>query len=328
MPDTFQLVVVSDVHYASPGEQARRGYEARAVPRRLPRLLVQAWRHWIWLRDPLAHNSLLDDFCDRAGTPDLVVANGDYSCDSAFVGVSDEAAAASARHVLQRLRVRFPGRLAAVIGDHELGKKSLAGEVGGLRLASWERATWELGLKPFWRLELGPWVLVGVTSSLLALPVLEAEALPDERGHWWALRAAHLHEIRQALNALERGRRWLLFCHDPTALPFLWEEPAVQARLATLEATVIGHLHSALIWWPSRWLTGMPEIHFLGAGIRRMSRALRRARCWRHFKVRLCPSLAGSELLKDGGFLRVTLPVDAQPVQWQKEKLRRRPGVC
>lgn len=325
MPEAFQLVVVSDVHYASPGEQARRGYEARAIPRRLPRLLVRAWRHWVWLRDPLAHNHLLETFCARAGAPDLVVANGDYSCDSAFVGVSDAAACASARHVLETLRARFPGRLAAVLGDHELGKMSLAGAVGGLRLASWERATGELGLRPFWRVDLGPWTLLGVTSTLLALPVLEAETRPAERAPWRALRSAHLREIREALAALPPDRRWLLFCHDPTALPFLAEEPAVQARLATLEATVIGHLHSGLILWQSRWLAGMPEIHFLGAGIRRMSRALRRARAWRPFQVRLCPSLAGSELLKDGGFLRGVLPTAPGPAQWQRVRLPRAP---
>jgi hypothetical protein len=34
----------------------------------------------------------------------------------------------------------------------------------------------------------------------------------------------------------------------------------------------------------------------------RLSSALREARFWKPFKVLLCPSLAGIELLKDGGF--------------------------
>ena len=39
----------------------------------------------------------------------------------------------------------------------------------------------------------------------------------------------------------------------------------------------------------------------LGTSIRRMSTALREAQHWL-FNVRLCPSLAGIELLKDGGY--------------------------
>lgn len=321
MPETLRLLVLSDVHYASAGEQARRGYELRAVRNRLHRGLIWAWRHWVWLKDPLAHNHLLERFCAAAGEADLVVANGDYSCDSAFVGVSDEAACASARHVLARLRAQFPGRLAAVLGDHELGKMSLAGGVGGPRLASWERATGELGLNPCWREQLGPWTCLGVTSTLLALPVYEAETLPAERARWRALRAEHLDQIRQALAALKPGQRWLLFCHDPTALPFLAEEPLVRQHLEDLEATVIGHLHTGLIFWLSRRLAGMPEIRGLGQAIRRMSRALRQARCWHPFKVRLCPSLTGCELLKDGGFLEARLPTNGGPVRWVKHPL-------
>ncbi len=327
MPETHRLLVLSDVHYAGPGEQARRGYELRVVKNRLHRGLIWAWRHGVWLKDPLAHNHLLDQFCAAAGEADLVVANGDYSCDSAFVGVSDAAAGDSARYVLTRLRDRFPNRLAAVLGDHELGKMSLAGRVGGPRLASWERATGELAVEPFWQRALGNRVLVGVTSTLLALPVYEAETLPAERERWRALRAAHLDQIRSALAALEPGRRWLLFCHDPTALPFLWEEPLVRERLTSLEATVIGHLHTGLIFWLSRRLAGMPEIRFLGQAIHRMSRALRQARCWRQFKVRLCPSLTGCELLKDGGFLEARLPADGGPARWLKHPLPWTPGA-
>jgi hypothetical protein len=95
----------------------------------------------------------------------------------------------------------------------------------------------------------------------------------------------------------------LLFCHDPTALPFLWREEAVRNRLPQLEQTIIGHLHSNLVLWKSRLLAGMPRIGFLGHAAKRMSAALREARHWEPFKVRLCPALAGIELLKDGGYL-------------------------
>src|SRR5437764_366614 len=90
-----------------------------------------------------------------------------------------------------------PGRHDVPIGDHELGKMSLFGGKGGFRLASWRRATTELALQPFWRTEIGNYVLIGLTSSLLAFPVYEPEALLEERKDWAALREAHLVEVRQ-----------------------------------------------------------------------------------------------------------------------------------
>ncbi len=317
----FRVVVLSDVHFAGAAEQTRRGYETRVIRHPLSRALVRLWRRVVWLADPFAHNALLDRFCAAAGDPDRVVANGDYSCDSAFVGVSDAAAAESAREVLERLRGRFPGRLTAGLGDHEPGKMSLAGGVGGPRLASWERAVGELGLQPFWRVDLGTWTLLGVASPLLALPVYLAETLPEERPRWRALRAAHLEEVRAALANREPERRLLLFCHDPTALPFLAAETPFADWQGRLEATVIGHLHSDLIFWQSRLLAGMPEIRWAGQALHRMTRALRQARGWRPFKVRLCPSLSGCQLLKDGGFLEVLLPADGGVPTWRRHRL-------
>ncbi|MCZ7634638.1 MAG: hypothetical protein M5U12_00310 [Verrucomicrobia bacterium] len=222
MPDEFRVVVVSDIHYASAGEKARGGYEYQALRSWTQRVAVGLFRRWIWLKDPLAHNHQLERFLAAAGPADLAVANGDYSCDSAFVGLSDDAAFASARHVLERLRERFPGRLVAGFGDHELGKKSLFGGAGGLRLRSRERSIQELGLEDFWRRELGPWVLFGVTSSLVALPVFRPETQPEEQPEWERLRELHLKEVRDAFRSLRPGQRVVLFCHDPTALPFLW----------------------------------------------------------------------------------------------------------
>jgi len=51
----------------------------------------------------------------------------------------------------------------------------------------------------------------------------------------------------------------------------------------------------------------MPQIHFLGHTARRLSTALGKAREWKPFNVRLCPSLAGIELLKDGGYYTAVL---------------------
>ncbi|HLP76070.1 MAG TPA: hypothetical protein VK327_04065 [Candidatus Paceibacterota bacterium] len=303
--------VLSDVHYASAAEQARGDdYEIAAVANPLPRLLLRCYRHFIWLRHPLRQNHLLDRFLEHAGTMDFVIANGDYSCDSGFVGVSDDAAFQSANECLGKLRARFGSAFCATFGDHELGKFGFVGMRGGMRVQSLHRARTGLGLDPFWKRELNDYALIGVTSSLLALPALESEILPEELLEWRQIRAAHVEEIRRCFGGLKPGQRVLLFCHDPTALPFLAAESEVRARLPQIEATIVGHLHSPLIFWKSRILAGMPEIKFLGHSIRKMSRALHRARDWRPFNVNLCPSLAGVELLKDGGFLTLTLPDD------------------
>ncbi|HVV71479.1 MAG TPA: hypothetical protein VHI52_08280, partial [Verrucomicrobiae bacterium] len=88
--------------------------------------------------------------------------------------------------------------------------------------------------------------------------------------------------------------------------------------------TIIGHLHSNLVLWKSRWLAGMPKINFLGHTTRRLSAALRKARDWRPFKVRLCPALAGIELLHDGGYLTVELDAEAKrPAEFRFHRLPR-----
>lgn len=319
-----RILVVSDIHHASPGEQARRGHELLATRNPLLRVLVRAYRRFIWLPDPFAHNHLLDQVLARCGDADLVVANGDFSCDSAFIGVTDDAACDSARTVLARLRGAFGAKFVPVLGDHELGKLSLFGAQGGFRLASFHRAVEELGFEPFWSRRSGRYVVLGLTSSLLAFPVYEPEALAGEIAGWRQLRETHLAEVRRAFQSLGPQDRVLLFLHDPTALPFLAAEPEVAARLHQVEATVIGHLHSTFFLRAGQMLAGMPEIRFLGNAVRRMSRALRQARCWRQFKVLLCPSLTGIELLKDGGWLHLDLgPDSAGPLRVHRHRLPR-----
>jgi hypothetical protein len=329
MGSHFRLGILSDIHYAGPAEQGRgSSYEFTIVPNPFLRLFVRAYRHFFWLRDPLEKGYLLDRFLANAQGLDLVIANGDYSCDSAFVGVCDDAACESVRECLGKLRGAFGSQLRVVIGDHELGKVSFFGGRGGLRLASWRRAREELGLEPFWQVRLGRYVCMGVVSSLIALPVFQADTLPEERAEWERLRVHHLQEIREAFSRVSDHERILLFCHDPTALHYLGSEPAVQARLSQLEQTVIGHLHSNLILWKSRWLAGMPRIGFMGHTARRLSAALRRAREWQPFKVRLCPSLAGIELLKDGGYLSVDLDLEAAGApRFQFHPVPRKPAV-
>lgn len=310
---TCTLGILSDIHYASAAEQARgRDFEFRRIANPLARGFAKVYRRFFWLREPLSQNHLLDRFLERGEAFDYVIANGDYSCDCAFLGLSDDAAYESARECLGKLRKRFGARLRVNFGDHELGKLSMFGGSGGMRLASWRRAREELGLTPLWRVEVGRYVVLGFVSSLVALPVFEAEMLPAERPEWERLRAAHLGEIVSAFAALQPDQRVLLFCHDPTALPFLWREESIRARLEQVEQTVIGHLHSNLVLWKSRLLAGMPCIRFLGHTVQRLSMALGEARYWRPFRVRLCPSLAGIELLKDGGYCTVELDPEAR----------------
>lgn len=323
---TATIAIVSDPHHAGAAERQRVGYELACAPNWAVRQLVSAYRGYVWLRDPLGNGPFLDAFLRRAPAADLVIANGDFSADSAFVGVSDEAAYASAEECLGKLRAKFGSRLHATIGDHELGKQSLVGGHGGLRLASWPRATAGLGLRPFWRFELERYVFLGVTSTLVALPIFEREMIAAERAEWEALRAAHLEEIRAAFAGLHPQQRVLLFCHDPTALPFLARIPEVADRLPQVEATVIGHLHSELILRTSRVLSGMPTLNFLGVSVRRMSKALNEGRLWRPFNVKLCPSLTGIQLLKDGGWLTAELDAHARhparfrfhPLPWRE----------
>ncbi len=318
------VLIVSDIHYACAEEQARPDYELRYIQGRLTRCLLKNYRRFVWLYRPLHQNHLLDQFLDTAPAADLVVANGDYAVDTGFVGVSDDAACQSARECLQKLRRRFANTFHATMGDHELGKFSMLGNHGGLRLESWRRAISELELKPFWKITVGRYELFGVVSSLLALPAYEPETLPEERAEWHRLRETHLEEIRHAFEMLPRDQKVILFCHDPTALPFLYQEKSVRARLGQIEQTVIGHLHSPLIFGASRLLAGMPSIESCGNTVRRLSAALGRARDWRPFRPTLCPSLAGIELLKDGGYLTLEIdPEGTQPARFFRHRIKR-----
>ena len=324
MSKPFQIAVLSDIHYAGAAERARVGFQLEGVGPAWQRWAVQTYRHYVWLRDPFAHNGLLDRFLVEAAHADHVVANGDYSCDSAFIGVSDQAAFLSAHECLEKLRQSFVGRFEASFGDHEIGKQMMGGERGGLRLASFHRARTELGLRPLWKLTVGDYLLIGITSTLVAWPVYEAESLVSEQPEWKTLRAAHLEDICQTFAAVQPRQRVLLFCHDPTALPFLWKEPAIRAKLDQVERTIIGHLHSELILWQSRILAGMPVVRFLGHTTRRLSTALNEARHWRPFKVLLCPALAGIELSRGGGYYTLEIDMEGRrPARFQRHRLAR-----
>ena len=308
------VAVLSDIHYAGPAEQARGDdHEFARLTNPFLRWPFRTVRNFAWMKHPIRQNRQLDRFLASVGEPDWVVGNGDFACDGECLGLADEATLESARECLAKLRSRFGGRLRLTLGDHELGKLSVCGDRGGLRLESWRRSVRaELGFTPCWQVALGNYVLLGVASTLLALPTFARDSLASERPAWEELRVAHLAEVRAAFEALRAHQRVLLFCHDPTALPYLWREDAVRARLGQIEHTIIGHLHSKLLLWKSRVLAGMPLIRFLGGNVQSMSAALNEARRWKEFRVRLCPALAGIELLNDGGFLTVKLDPEAR----------------
>ena len=276
------------------------------------------------MRHPLEQGRQLDRFLAEIGPVDYLVANGDYSCDSAFVGVSDPAAFQSARECLGRLRAKFGDRAQFTFGDHELGKLPLFAGKGGMRLASWHCATRQLGLQPFWKFAIGNYLLMGVASPLIALPACQPEILPEEWPEWQRLREAHLAEIRAAFDDLQPDQRVLLFCHDPTALPFLWREESVRRRLPQVEQTILGHLHTRLILWKSRMLSGIPRIRFLGRNVSRFTSALHEAHHWWPFRVRLCPALSGIQLLNDGGYYTVQIdPAASRPARFTFHPLPR-----
>jgi hypothetical protein len=323
--DDMTVAILSDIHYAGPAECARgENYEFRIIANPLLRAIARAYRHLIWMRHPLDQGRQLDRFLDEVRPVDYLVANGDYSCDSGFVGVSDPAAFQSAQECLDKLRVKFGDRARFTFGDHELGKLPLFGGKGGMRLASWHCATQQLGLQPFWKFAIGRYLLIGVSSPLIALPASQPDVLPEEWLEWQRLREAHLAEIRAAFDALQPEQRVLLFCHDPTALPFLGREESVRRRLPQVEQTILGHLHTRLILWKSRLLSGIPPIRFLGRNISRFTSALHEAHHWWPFHVRLCPALSGIELLNDGGYYTAQLdPAASRPARFTFHPLPR-----
>jgi hypothetical protein len=323
MDGRIRFLICSDIHYASDLEKQRVNYELSAISSPLQRLLVRIYRHHIWLRDPFGHNHLLQRVLNPPFEPDWVVANGDYSCDSAFIGVSDAAAFASARECLGALRGRYSDRFSAVYGDHELGKISLCSGKGGLRLRSFEVAQSDLKLEPIWTKRHGNYVLIGITSSLVAMPVFQRETLDDEREQWLEIAREHLAKITSAFESLRADDRVILFCHDPTALPYLAEVPAVRSRRSQIERTVIGHLHSPLILRQSNLLSWIPRITFCGPTVLRNTSALSRAKAWRAFNLLLCPSLPGVQLTKCGGFYEMNLdPSGRVPAEFKLHPIR------
>jgi Calcineurin-like phosphoesterase len=324
-PGDATVAILSDIHLAGPAERARgEDYELRIIANPLLRAVASAYRHSVWMRHPFDQGRQLDRFLAEVEPVDFLVANGDYTCDSGFVGVSDPATCESAQECLGKLRAKFGHRAWFTIGDHELGKLTMFAGKGGMRLASWHCATKQLGLQPLWKFSVGRYLLLGVASPLIALPVNQPDTLPEEWPQWHQLREAHLAEIRAAFDALQTEQRVLLFCHDPTALPFLCREESVRRRLHQVEQTILGHLHTRLILWKSRVLSGIPPVRFMGRNVLRFTSALHEAHHWWPFRVRLCPALSGTELLNDGGYYTVRIdPAANRPARFTFHPLPR-----
>ena len=325
MSRRFRIAILSDVHYAGPTEKAEGDdYEHRVIENPLLRFALRQYRRNVWLRYPLQQNGQLDRFIADVPEVDYAIANGDYSCNTAAVGLSADGAMESASECIGKLRRKFDARLRLCFGDHELGKLRLMGTRGGLRLESWRRGIEQLSIQPFWKIELGNYVLFNCTSTLIALPVFARDMLPDERSAWEKLREEHFAEVRAAFAGLRPEQRVLFFCHDPTALPFLCRDDIVRAKIPQIEQTIIGHLHSSLYLRASQILSGVPVMSFFGHSIHRMSVAVNQARHWKPFHVRLCPSLAGIELLNDGGYYTADVDEEAKsPAKFLFHPLRR-----
>lgn len=309
MAGTHRILVLSDVHFACAAEVARGpDHELHGISSRTKRLLLGFIRRHVWVGNPFAGRMLLRQFLANPPPAELVVGLGDYGCDPEYLGLSDPVVFTSVSECLDLLRGAFGSRFVPLLGDHELGKLNVTGERGRMSLRNWTIATEKLGIRSFWQLRLGSRVLIGFVSSLVALPNLKRDIDPAEAPEWDRLRREHLAQLRNAFAQLEPEQKVLLFCHDPTALGYLWEEEPVRARVGQIEHTFVGHLHSRLVLTKSRLLAGMPRIGFLGHSIRRYSEALNLARRWHPFKVRLCPAPFGMKLMRDGGFLMLEVP--------------------
>src|ERR1043166_5292304 len=113
MSRELPLCVVSDIHYAGEAERARGHPRANLTRNPFLMAFMRTWDRVLWMRDPLAHNHLLDRFIAGASGADMVIANGDFSCDSACIGMWDDAAFASAAECLGKLRSHFGSRFHA-----------------------------------------------------------------------------------------------------------------------------------------------------------------------------------------------------------------------
>ncbi len=307
----MRLAVLSDIHVLGPSERERAHAIAHDLGSGAGRLR-RWWRRGLhrargrfWTSHPESRHACFLRALDEIGRfdPDWVVANGDYGGDAHGVGLSDARTFESVAGVLDLVRATFPGRARFVFGDHELGKYSTELRQGGIRLDSLTRGEEALGLRSFWHERAEPFHLIGINSTLFTLDLFLPEALPDEVSRWLACRRRHEEEVDAAFEGLPAGARVLLFCHDPSALAALHARPAVRARLAAIERTVLGHLHAPRLLHVNRLMGRLPRVSPKYPVARIIAHGSRGAATWEAFKPVVCPSTFGAGRHVAGGLL-------------------------
>jgi hypothetical protein len=317
----MRIAVLSDLHVLGLRETERsrriaqdlavdRPFADRAWQRGLHRVRRRLWNRRAEERDACFHLAL-DEIAPLH--PDWIVANGDFSGDTAGIGLSDPHVFESVARVVDLLRRTFPDRCLFVFGDHEIGKYSTELKRGGIRLASLRRGEEDLGLESFWhRVENGIH-LIGVNSSLLSLSLFLPEALPAEIPAWQERRAQHLKLIREAFSRVPPGDRILLFCHDPSALGELAGLPEVRDRIGQIARTVLGHLHIPALLPITRWIGRLPIRNTRYPVARIIAHGAKSSRSWDQFHPVVCPSAFGLGHILRGGFLHLdVLPDDVR----------------
>lgn len=314
----MRIAVLSDLHVLGIRETERsrrivqdlavdRPLAHRAWERGLHRVRRRLWNRRADERDTCFHHAL-DEMALLH--PDWIVANGDFSGDTAGIGLCDPHAFESVERVTDLLRRTFPDRCLFVFGDHEIGKYSTELKSGGIRLESLRRGEEDLGLESFWHRTAEGVHLVGVNSTLLSLSLFLPEALQTEIPAWQEQRARHLERIRETFSRFPPGDRILLFCHDPSALGELAGIPEVRARIGQIARTVLGHLHIPALLPITRWIGRLP-IHDARYPVARIiARGAKSSQSWDQFRPVVCPSAFGLGHILRGGFLHLDVLPD------------------
>jgi hypothetical protein len=307
----MRIAVISDIHVLGPGEhelhrelEAAIGHGDGLMRRQWQRFLhAMRRRFWNWRPDSRRAcfvEALLEM---QAYHPDWVVANGDYGGDSVGVGLSDEATYESAAGVIILMRELWPERCHFIFGDHDIGKYSTVLKQGGIRLASLDLGEQKLGIRSFWHEQVDDFHLVGVNSSLITLDYFLPEALTEEIPEWQRRRREHEQQVYNAFAAMPADARVILFCHDPSALGVLVQNPLIRQKQAQIELTVLGHLHEPRFLQLLQRLPKLPRWKPRYPVARIVSEGIRSAKQWQPFNPVVCPSPFGTGHHLSGGLL-------------------------
>lgn len=304
-----RYVIFSDVHYAGPAETRRGLSEDKIKAPLYQKAFVSLYRNFLWLADPVFHAKRIHPLITRINklSPDEIIYLGDLSMDTGFVGISDHASFESAEEFINLCHSELSSPIRWVMGDHELGKTSIIGKIGGPRFESMSKWTDALNMPIHWSSKWNHWKLICLCSTLAAYPVYSPEFLPSELKAWEAARQNHLSWIKDTFGNISKEERVIIFCHDPSALGYVSEIKEVREKMSQIAVTWVGHMHTSAVAQAAQILSGVPEVCSFGHSIRRFTVALNRAKIWRDFNMKLCPSPSGSELFRDGGFYEMTL---------------------